>query len=179
MIFTETKLPGAFLIEPERIEDERGFFARAFCAREFEERGLMPRFVQCNISFNKHKGTLRGMHYQAEPHQEAKLIRCTAGAIYDVALDLRTDSATFRQWVAVDLTAQNRKMLYIPEGFAHGFQALEDDTDVFYQMSEDYHTESARGVRWDDPAFGVVWPPIEKRIISSRDDAYPPWSDAP
>jgi len=172
VIFTETKLKGAFIIEPERLEDERGFFSRTFCVEEFEAHGLNPRLVQCNISFNKRKGALRGMHFQAAPHEEAKLVRCTMGAIYDVIIDLRPDSPTFKQWVAVELTADNRKMLYVPEGFAHGFQTLEGNTEVFYQMSEFYHPESARGVCWDDPAFGVVWPAAEKRIISAKDQQY-------
>jgi len=171
VIFAETKLEGAFVIEPERLGDERGFFARTWCRREFEAHGLNPRLVQCNVSFNRKKGTLRGMHYQAAPHEEAKLVRCTMGAIYDVIIDLRPDSPTFRQWTAVELTEDNRCMLYVPEGFAHGFQTLENDTEVLYQMSEFYHPESARGVRWDDPAFGIEWP-IEQLTISSRDRSY-------
>jgi dTDP-4-dehydrorhamnose 3,5-epimerase len=172
MIFTETKLQGAFIIDIDRIEDERGFFARTWCQREFEAHGLCIRLVQCNISFNKHKGTLRGMHYQAAPRAEAKLVRCTSGAIYDVIIDLRPDSPTFRQWLAVELTADNRRMLFIPQGFAHGFQTLAHDTEVFYQMSQFYAPEYARGVRWDDPAFGVSWP-AEKRVISKRDQGFP------
>ena len=178
MIFIETKLKGAFIIEPEPLEDERGFFARTFDQKEFEARGLNPRVVQCNISFNKKKGTLRGMHYQIAPYEEAKLVRCTKGAIYDVILDLRSESPTFKQWIAVELTAYSSqltapyRMLYIPEGFAHGFQTLEDNTEVFYQMSEFYHPECSRGVRWDDPAFGIEWPEDE-RIISVRDQQYP------
>jgi len=172
MIFIETRLKGAFIIESERLEDERGFFGRTWCQHEFEAQGLNPRLVQCNISFNKKKGTLRGMHYQVAPYEEAKLVRCTMGAIYDVIIDLRPTSPTFKQWVAVELTAENRRMLYIPEGLAHGFQTLEDDTEVFYQMSEFYHPECARGVRWDDPAFGVVWPD-DVRFISDRDRQYP------
>lgn len=168
MIFTETRLQGAFVIEPERIGDERGFFARTWCEREFRMHGLNPRLVQCNVSFNRKKGTLRGMHYQAEPHGEAKLVRCTMGSIYDVIIDTRPESSTFRQWVAVELTAENRKMLYVPQGFAHGFQSLEDETEVLYHMSEFYVGDSAHGVRWDDPAFGIQWPEAE-RIISERD----------
>src|SRR5919199_3217742 len=148
MIFTETKLKGAFLIEPEPRADERGFFARTWCQREFEAHGLRTRWVQCNISFNKKKGTLRGMHYQLAPYAEAKLVRCTRGAIYDVIIDLRYDSPTFKQWQALNLTADNRQMLFIPEGFAHGFQTLDDDTEVFYQMSEFYAPDCAKGVRW-------------------------------
>ena len=175
MIFTETKLKGAFSIQPERLEDQRGFFARTWCQQEFEAHGLNPCLVQCSISFNKKKGTLRGMHYQAAPSEEAKLVRCTSGAIYDVIIDLRADSRTFTQYVAVVLTAENRTMLYIPEGFAHGFQTLEANTEVLYQMSEFYVPEDARGVRWNDPAFGVEWPPDE-RIIIERDQNYPDFS---
>ena len=175
MIFTETKLKGAYIIEPERLEDERGFFARTFCQEEFAAHGLRTRFVQCSISFNKKKGTLRGMHYQVASHEEAKLVRCTMGAIYDVIIDLRPGSPTFTQWVAVELTAQNRKMLYVPEGLAHGFQTLEDDTEVFYQMSEFYYPESARGVRWDAPAFGIEWPLAEEPVLSEKDRRYPLW----
>jgi dTDP-4-dehydrorhamnose 3,5-epimerase len=172
MIFTETNLKSAFLIEPELRADERGFFARTWCQREFEAYGLQTRWVQCNISFNKKKGTLRGMHYQVAPYAEAKLVRCTRGAIYDVIIDLRYDSPTFKQWQAVNLTADNRQMLFIPEGFAHGFQTLEDNTEVFYQMSEFYAPDYAKGVRWDDPAFGISWP-ADERIISERDRSYP------
>ncbi len=171
MIFTPTSLPGAYIIEPELHEDERGAFARTFCQNEFKEHGLKDHFVQCNISYNKKKGTLRGMHYQAAPHQEAKLVRCTAGAIYDVIVDLRPESSTYRQWTAVELTAANRRALYVPEGFAHGFQTLCDDSEVFYQMSEFYHPESARGLRWDDPAVLIAWP-VGPRTISARDQGY-------
>jgi dTDP-4-dehydrorhamnose 3,5-epimerase len=173
MIFRETRLKGAFIIEPERLEDERGFFARTFCLEEFKAHGIHFQVVQCNISFNKKKGTLRGMHYQIAPYEEAKLVRCTRGAIYDVIIDLRPESPTFKQWIAVELTAENHQMLYVPEGFAHGFQTLEDNTEVFYQMSEFYHPECVRGVRWDDPAFGIEWPPVEQRIISPKDQEYP------
>lgn len=171
MKFIETRLKGAFIIEPEKLEDERGFFARTFCEKEFGEWGLNPKIVQCNISLNKMKGTLRGMHYQVYPHEEAKLVRCTKGAIYDVIIDLRSDSPTFKKWLALDLTAENLRMLYVPEGFAHGFQTIEDDSEVFYQMSEFYYPESARGIRWNDPAFGVVWPIIPLNI-SLRDRSY-------
>ncbi len=153
-------------------EDDRGFFARTFCRREFEARGLNPQVVQCNFSFNKRKGSLRGMHFQASPHSEAKLVRCTAGSIYDVIIDLRASSSAFRKHFGVELSARNRKMLYVPEEFAHGFQTLEDDTEVFYQMSQYYSPEHSRGVRWDDPAFGISWPPGE-RIIIERDRTYP------
>jgi dTDP-4-dehydrorhamnose 3,5-epimerase len=172
MKFAETRLKGAFIIEPERQEDERGFFARTWCKEEFKRNGLNSRLVQCSISFNKKKGTLRGMHYQVEPHQEAKLVRCTRGSIYDVIIDLRPGSDTFKQWLAVELTSESRKMLYAPEGFAHGFQTLGDNTEVFYQMSELYRPEGAKGVRWDDPAFGILWPEAD-RIISDRDISFP------
>jgi dTDP-4-dehydrorhamnose 3,5-epimerase len=172
MRFLETALQGAFIIELDRQEDERGFFARTWCQREFIAHGLNPRLVQCNVSFNRRRGTLRGMHYQVAPYAEAKLVRCTRGAIYDVIIDLRPDSPTFTQWIAVELTADNHRMLYIPEQFAHGFQTLEDNTEVFYQMSEFYAPECARGVRWNDPAFAIAWPPAE-RIISERDRHYP------
>jgi dTDP-4-dehydrorhamnose 3,5-epimerase len=172
MIFKEITLKGAFMIEPERRHDERGFFARTWCQREFAAKGLPPAWVQCNISFSRQRGTLRGMHYQAAPYEEAKLVRCTMGAIYDVIIDLRHESPTFRQWLALELTADNRRMLFIPQGFAHGFQTLADDSEVFYQMSQFYAPEYARGVRWDDPAFRVSWP-AEKRIISERDRSFP------
>lgn len=171
MIFTETKLSGAYIVEPERYEDERGFFARSWCQNEFAEHGLNPRLAQCNISFNKKRGTLRGMHFQAPPRAEAKLVRCTQGAIYDVIIDLRPNSATFKHWIAVTLAAENRKMLYIPENFAHGFLTLEDNTEVFYQMSEFYAPSSARGLRWDDPLFAIFWPePVS--IISQKDQQF-------
>ena len=176
MIFTQTKLPGAFIIEPERREDQRGFFARAWCQREFESHGLNPRLVQCNISFNKKKGTLRGMHYQAAPYEEAKIVRCTTGAIYDVIIDLRPSSPTFRQHMAEILDADNRKMLYVPEGFAHGFITLEDNTEVFYQMSEMYSSQLAKGIRWNDPAFGVLWP-LAPSVISDRDRNFPDFAN--
>jgi dTDP-4-dehydrorhamnose 3,5-epimerase len=169
MIFTEMKLKGAYLIEIETREDERGFFARSWCADEFKKHGLNPRLVQCNISFNKKCGTLRGMHYQSAPFAEEKLVRCTMGAIYDVIVDLRIDSPTFKQWVSVELTAENRRMLYVPRGFAHGFQTLMDNSEVFYQMSEFFHPECARGARWDDPAFAIEWLGIPHPIISESD----------
>jgi dTDP-4-dehydrorhamnose 3,5-epimerase len=172
MIFTETKLSGAYIIEPERLDDERGFFARSWCKQEFESHGLNPKLVQCNISFNHKRGTLRGMHYQTEPYPEAKLVRCTMGAIYDVIIDLRPDSPTFKQWAAVELTADNRRMLYVPEHFAHGFVTLADNTEVFYQMSEFYHPDCASGIRWDDPAIGIEWPE-DKRLLSDKDKHWP------
>jgi len=172
MIFTETKLRGAFLIDIERHEDERGFFARSWCRREFEAHGLDPEIAQCNVSFNVRKGTLRGMHYQTEPFEEAKLVRCTRGALCDVIVDLRPDSATFKQHVSDVLTAENRRMLFVPGGFAHGFLTLEDATEVLYQMSAFHAPERARGFRWNDPAFGIPWP-AEVEVISERDRRYP------
>jgi dTDP-4-dehydrorhamnose 3,5-epimerase len=175
MNFTETKLQGVFEIELETHGDERGFFARSYCSREFEAHGLNPRVVQCNISYNRQRGTVRGMHYQQAPHQEAKLIRCVRGALYDVVIDLRANSPTFRDWIGVELRAGERvlsKMLYVPEGFAHGFQTLEDDTEIFYQMSEFYAPESQRGYRWNDAAFSVRWP-APPAVISERDRTYP------
>ncbi|MBM4386812.1 MAG: dTDP-4-dehydrorhamnose 3,5-epimerase [Deltaproteobacteria bacterium] len=172
MKFTETELAGAFLIELEPSEDERGFFARTFCRKEFEERGLVTDFVQSSISFNKKKGTLRGMHFQAPPHDEVKLARCTRGSVYDVIVDLRPASPTFKHWTALELSADNRWSLYIPKGFAHGFLTFEDNSELLYMISEPYHPESARGVRWDDPAFGIAWP-FEPAIISNIDKSYP------
>ncbi len=172
MIFRETKLKGAFLIEAEKRADDRGFFARSFCREEFEAHGLNPNVAQCNISFNRRKGTLRGMHFQVAPYEEAKLVRCTMGSLYDVCIDLRPKSATFKQHFGVVLSARERNMIYVPEGFAHGLQTLEDDTEVFYQMSQVYAPESARGVRWNDPAFGIEWPPAE-RVMTKKDRTYP------
>ena len=169
---TELRLKGAFTIEPEKFADVRGFFARSWSQQEFQQLGLDQNLVECNVSFNKTKGTLRGMHYQAEPHAQVKVVRCTRGAIFDVIIDLRPDSATFTQWAGVELTAQNHLMLYIPTGFAHGFQTLRDDTEVLYQMASYYVPESGRGVRWNDPAFGIQWPDDE-RIIIARDNEYP------
>jgi dTDP-4-dehydrorhamnose 3,5-epimerase len=172
MIFLEAALKGAYIIEVEKLEDERGFFARSWCAQEFKEHGLNPRLAQCNISYNHKKGTLRGMHYQTMPYEEVKLVRCTRGAIYDVIIDLRPQSPTYKHWTSVELTADNHKMLYVPEGFAHGFQTLEESSEVFYQMSEFYAPGHAKGIRWDDPAFGVRWP-LEVAVISARDQHYP------
>jgi dTDP-4-dehydrorhamnose 3,5-epimerase len=169
--FDETTLNGAFLIESDRIEDERGFFARTFCRREFDARGLNSKLVQCSVSFNRKRGTLRGMHYQIAPNAETKLVRCTRGAIYDVIVDLRPGSRTFRRWFGIELTADNQRTLYIPEGVAHGFQTLQDDTEVFYQMSEFYSPEYASGVRWNDPAFAIKWP-IANPVISARDQTH-------
>jgi dTDP-4-dehydrorhamnose 3,5-epimerase len=171
--FTETKLAGAFVVDPEPASDERGFFARTWCRREWQTRGLPPELAQCSISFNTRAGTLRGLHYQAPPHAEAKLVRCTRGRIYDVVVDLRPASPTFKQWVAVELGADDRRMLYVPEGCAHGFQTLADATEVFYQISAFHEPASQRGVRWDDPAFAIVWPDTPSRILSDRDRAFP------
>lgn len=171
-MFLESKLKDAFIIEPEKRQDERGFFARSWCQREFEEHGLNRRVVQCNISYNKRSGTLRGLHYQVAPYAEAKLVRCTRGSIYDVVVDLRRESPTFKQYLAVTLTSENRRMIYVPECFAHGFLTLEDETEVFYQMSEFYSPGHGRGVRWNDPAFGVCWP-LVPTTISERDRTYP------
>jgi dTDP-4-dehydrorhamnose 3,5-epimerase len=171
MKFIPTPLHGAYIIEPEKREDERGFFARTWCQQEFITHGLDPNLVQCNISFNKQRGTLRGMHFQLPPYAEAKLVRCTTGAIYDVIVDLRSNSTTFLQWTAVELTADNRQALYVPKGFAHGFQTLQDGTEVFYQMSDFYAPYYARGFRWNDPKFGIQWPePVT--MISERDRTY-------
>lgn len=171
MKFIPASLAGAYVIEAERLEDERGYFARTFCRDEFVAHCLNPDLVQCNVSFNLKKGTLRGMHYQAKPHEEAKLVRCTRGSVFDVIIDIRAESPTFRKWFAVELSAANGSMLYIPEGFAHGFQTLEDGSEVFYQMSEKYFPESARGIRWQDPAIGIRWP-FPNPIISQRDAGF-------
>ena len=172
MIFTPTTLPGAWIIQPERHADERGFFARTWCSHEFERHGLNPHVVQCSISYNSRKGVLRGLHYQVAPFAEAKLIRCTQGAIYDVIVDLRIASATFTRHFGMELTAENRSMLYVPEGCAHGFVTLEAGTEVLYQMSQIYSPDHARGVRWDDPAFGIDWP-VSHPILLDRDRTYP------
>jgi dTDP-4-dehydrorhamnose 3,5-epimerase len=177
VIFTETPLRGAFVIEPEPLEDARGLFARTWCRREFEARGLETRIAQCSTSFNKKKGTLRGLHFQAPPFAETKIVRCTRGSMYDVIVDLRPASPTFMRHFGVILTPENRKMVYVPTGFAHGFQTLEEDTEVFYQISEFYAPDHSRGVRWDDPAFGIPWP-HDERTIADRDRAYPDFHPA-
>ncbi len=171
MRFVPLPLPGAFLVEPEPLADTRGFFARTFCREEFAARGLDPELAQCSISFNKRTGTLRGMHYQKPPHEEAKLVRCTAGAIHDVILDLRRDSPAYLRWTGVDLSAENRSALYIPRGLAHGFLTLADDSEVLYQISRFFEPGSAAGVRWNDPAFGIDWP-AGVNVISDRDRDY-------
>lgn len=175
MIFQPTKIAGAFEVIPELKTDDRGFFARAWCQKEFEDHGLNPRLVQCNISFNAKKGTLRGIHFQVPPFPEAKLVRCTHGSVYDVVVDLRPESRTFKKWVAMVLSAGERNMAYVPENCGHGFLTLEDDTEVFYQMSEFYHPELSRGARWNDPAFRISWPD-QVVVISERDRRYPDFS---
>jgi len=171
MIFAETPLLGAYVIEIEKHEDDRGFFARSWCVREFAAKGLDHRLVQCNVSFNKVRGTLRGLHYQIPPHAEVKLVRCTKGSLFDVIVDLRKDSTTFLKWFAIELTATNHRMLYIPKLFAHGFQTLEDDTEIFYQMSEFYEPAASKGLRWNDPRLGINWPDAG-RTMSQKDQAY-------
>ncbi|MBS0615252.1 MAG: dTDP-4-dehydrorhamnose 3,5-epimerase [Verrucomicrobia bacterium] len=171
MKFVPLRLSGAYLIEPDLIKDERGFFARTFCREEFLSNSLITSLEQCSISYNHKKGTLRGMHYQQIPHGEVKVVRCTQGAIYDVIVDLRSDSSTFKYWESVELTAENRKMLYIPEGVAHGFQTLQDNTEVFYQISNKYVPLAARGVRWNDPQLRIEWP-MAPSVISDRDKLY-------
>ena len=171
MKFVETPLKGAFVLELELCEDERGFFARSWCESEFKSHGLDFNIAQCSISFNKKKGTLRGMHYQVKPHEEAKLVRCTMGAVYDVIIDIRSGSPTARKWFAVELNADNRRMLYAPKGFAHGYITLKNKSEIFYQISEVYHSERARGARWNDPVFGIKWP-LQPRVIAVRDAGY-------
>ena len=178
MIFTETRLAGAFTIDVEPHEDERGFFARVWDGEEFAQHGLDTRVVQSSIAYNRAAGTLRGLHFQALPFAETKLVRCTRGAIWDVVVDLRPGSPTFLEWVAVELSAENRRTLYVPEQFAHGYQTLEDGSEVWYQMSAPYAPQAARGLRWDDPKLGIDWPPAERRVISERDLAWPDVDDA-
>jgi dTDP-4-dehydrorhamnose 3,5-epimerase len=172
VIFTEIKLKDAYIIDLEKREDERGFFARGWCQNEFEARGLAPRVVQANISYNKKRGTLRGMHYQIAPYEETKLVRCTRGALYDVIVDLRPTSPSYKQWFGLELSADNYKMLYVPEGFAHGFITLQDETEATYQVSQFYTPGSERGLRYNDPAFGIEWP-AEVQVISEKDKSWP------
>jgi dTDP-4-dehydrorhamnose 3,5-epimerase len=172
MRFLPTRLAGLIVVDVEARADDRGLFARTFCQREFADHGIPSEFTQCNTSFNDRRGTLRGMHFQAAPHAEGKLVRCTQGSIYDVAIDLRPDSPTFCQWDGYELSANNRRALYIPEGFAHGFVTLADMSEVFYQMTTFYVADAGRGVRWNDPAFSIAWP-IEDPILSPRDATYP------
>ncbi len=172
MRFQKTPLPGAWLIEPEPIEDERGSFMRTFCREEFGAAGLPTDFVQCNLSHNRHQGGLRGLHYQKPPHEEGKLVRCTSGAIFDVIVDIRPGSPTYCRWFGVELTRANRRALYVPPGFAHGFQALEAESEVFYQMTEYFRPGHGAGLRWNDPAFGIEWP-LPNPTLSGRDAALP------
>jgi dTDP-4-dehydrorhamnose 3,5-epimerase len=176
MLFEATNLKNAFVISLEIRDDDRGGFARTFCAKEFEEHGLKPMVAQCNMSFNYKKGTLRGMHYQLSPAAETKLVRCTRGAIYDVIIDLRPDSPTYKQHFGIELTADNRKALYVPEMFGHGYQALTDDAEVIYQVGEFYSPGYERGIRYDDPEFGIEWP-IPVTVISDKDANWPPFQD--
>lgn len=178
MIFTPAPLPGVVVVDPEPRPDERGLFARTFCADEFRQAGLQADFPQCSTSYNAKAGTLRGLHYQAAPHEEIKLVRVTRGAVFDVAVDLRPQSRTFRQWFGVELSADNRRALYIPQGFAHGFQTLTDHAEVFYSITPPYAPGFARGVRWDDPAFGIRWPATAARTLSDRDRGYPDFGTA-
>jgi dTDP-4-dehydrorhamnose 3,5-epimerase len=177
MRFRETPLPGAWVIEPELLADERGWFARTYDAGEFAARGLDGAVAQCNASFNARRDTVRGLHYQAEPHGESKLVRCVRGKIFDVAVDLRRESPTYRRWHGVELSAENRLAYYIPAGLAHGFQTLADGCEVLYQMGHEYVPEAARGVRFDDPAFAIEWPaPQGELTVSDRDRAYPDYA---
>jgi dTDP-4-dehydrorhamnose 3,5-epimerase len=179
MIFRETGLTGAYLVEPERIRDERGFFARSWCADEFALHGLSPRLSQCSVSWNRRRGTLRGLHFQRAPNAESKLVRVTRGSIFDVIVDLRPASPTRHRWFGAELDAESGLSVYVPEGFAHGFQTLEDDTEVLYQISVPYHAADADGLRWDDPALAISWPAVEERVISARDLAFPLLQAAP
>ena len=173
MKFIETILNGAYVVEPEKVNDERGFFSRIWCQKEFKAYGLDPVLAQANIAFSKKSGTLRGMHFQIAPHEETKLLYCSKGSIYDVIIDLRSTSKTFKKWFSIKLTAENHKMLYVPKGFAHGYQTLEDNTEVIYWISEFYTPESYSCVRWNDPTFGIIWPKAEHRIISEQDKNCP------
>jgi dTDP-4-dehydrorhamnose 3,5-epimerase len=178
MRFPATTIAGVVLVEPEPKEDQRGFFARTFCRQEFRANGLMDRIEQSSVSFNRRRGTLRGMHFQAAPHAESKLVACTQGRIFDVALDVRQDSPSFGQWFGIELSAENLRMLYLPTGIAHGFQTLEDASAVFYQISEAFHPESSRSVRWNDPQVAIRWPLSEDLVISERDRTWPDWPAA-
>jgi dTDP-4-dehydrorhamnose 3,5-epimerase len=175
MLFTKTSLSGAYLVDPERHTDSRGYFARTWCQDEFAQMGLNPHLVQCSTSFNLKAGTLRGMHYQVAPFAETKLVRCTRGAIFDVIVDLRPGSPTYANWLSVELNQENQRAIYIPENFAHGFQTLVDNAEVFYQMSEFYHPECSRGFCWDDPIFQISWPEVDHRTVSEKDQSYAPY----
>jgi dTDP-4-dehydrorhamnose 3,5-epimerase len=173
MIFEELELQGAYMISIEKLEDSRGFFARTFCKQEFSKYNLRTKIVQSNISYSKRRGTLRGMHWQVRPFQETKLVSCFRGSVYDVIVDLRPTSTTYKHWVAVELTEDEHKMIYVPESFAHGFQTLEDDSVLFYQVSEFYSPEYERGARWNDPAFAIRWPTTPPTVLSNKDSSYP------
>ncbi len=172
MIFTELPLPGAYVVEMQRSADQRGFFARSYCAEQFAAHGLGPEFRQCSVSYNARKGTLRGLHFQGAPHEEHKLVRCTSGAVFDVIVDIRVSSPTYRRWHGAELTADNRRSLFIPPGFAHGFVSLTDHAEVYYMISVAHAPEFSRGLRWNDPAFAIEWP-LKPAVISARDAAYP------
>jgi dTDP-4-dehydrorhamnose 3,5-epimerase len=172
MIFSESPLAGAYMVEMELLADERGFFARSYCAEEFAARGLGPELRQCSVSYNARAGTLRGMHYQAAPREEHKLVRCTAGAVFDVIVDIRPSSPTYRRWFAAELSAANRRSLFVPPGFAHGFMSLSEHTEVYYMISVAHSPELSRGFRWNDPAFAIEWP-MPPTVISARDASYP------
>jgi dTDP-4-dehydrorhamnose 3,5-epimerase len=176
MIFTETKLKGAFIIDVKQLDDERGFFGRAWCKKEFEAHGLNSNAVQANVSYNKFRGTIRGMHYQVEPFTESKTVRCTSGSIFDVIVDLRPDSSTYKEWIGVELTAESFRMLYVPDGFAHGFITLQDHTSVHYMVTEYYTPGAEAGIKFDDPAFNIVWP-ITPTLVSDKDKLHPPFQD--
>jgi dTDP-4-dehydrorhamnose 3,5-epimerase len=178
MKFTRMRLDGAYIIDTELHEDERGSFARTYCRNEFAREGLPTEFVQCNVSFTRRRATLRGMHYQDDPFPEGKLVRCSRGTIYDVIIDLRTNSPTYCQWAGIELSDVNARAIYIPPGFAHGFQTITDDAQVLYQMTQAYHPDLARGVRWNDPTFGITWP-LQDPFISPRDAAFPNFLPTP
>lgn len=177
MLFSSTKLPGVFLIDIEQKSDNRGFFSRTLCEEELARKGLVSRFVQTSISFNTKAGTLRGMHWQVPPHEETKIVRCTQGRVWDVAVDLRPDSPTYKQWVGVELSAENHRSIYIPAGFAHGFVTLEDDSEMLYSISAFYHPECSNGARWDDGAFGIEWP-VKPGVIAEKDLTWKPFCQA-
>jgi dTDP-4-dehydrorhamnose 3,5-epimerase len=178
MIFQEAPLPGAYVIDLERLKDHRGFFARSWCSREFASRGLNTALVQCNVAFSERRGTLRGVHYQREPFAEVKLVRCTKGKIADVIIDLRPQSPTYLRWIAVELSEENRRQLYVPEGFAHGYQTLTDDSEVFYQVTQFYAPDAEIGIRYDDPLFGIEWPVSDDIVISEKDRSWPDYARA-
>ncbi len=173
MIFSKTRLKGVFIIELEKHEDERGYFARAWCKKEFKASGLNSNLAQANTALSLHKGTLRGMHYQIAPYQETKIIRCIRGAVFDVVIDLRPNSISYCEWLGVELSSENHTMLYVPEGFAHGYQTLKNNAEVFYLVSQFYAPDAERGVRWDDPVFNIEWPETSDLVISEKDNNWP------